>query len=234
MVSAEVSPLRDLHEYLVVMRRIQNFEDRHERSRFHLALGVFGIIALFAGWIEFISHYFLEIDPSQIFFLQSSDYSLSKYPWLVFSTWFIHIAPIATIIVFFTRHQTLSDWKTFYSRAGILWTLSLGSAFTLNGFMASSDNSLIIYIWAGSICLAAFFTPFIIPKKQDILNSRVYFWPLSAISLISGISTLFIEDELRMGVYATILGICLLLVSLGLTWLDQYIFKEYVSQFKQD
>ncbi len=228
--SADTSPLLDLHDFVTTLQRVQNFEDRHERARFHLALGAFGIIALLAGWVELVSHYFLDVDPSQIFFLQSSDYT--EYPWLVLSTWLIHIAPFAIVWVFLLRYQTLSNWKTFYIRVGILWTVTMGLAFILNGFRASSSNEEVVYIWAGAVTLAAFLTPFILPETQTITNFQIYFWPMSAISIVWCCITILMEEAIRMGVYATLMGVSLLTVSLVLTWIDQYSFREQFDQFE--
>ncbi len=220
--------LSELQESVVLLRRVREFEDHLERSRFYLGMGFGGLLAIFAGWVEIVAQHILGTDPTLILFLRDDTYTLSDYSvfWLV--TWLIHVTPIVLLLGFVLRSQTLEHWSRFYFNTGLLWGLCLFLAFFLNSFLVAQDQEFIssaVISYSIFVFIAAALTPIVNLTNEKIHEIRIYFWSLGVMSLIYGIVSFLVEDTLQMGVYCGLLGGTLIIASLFGMWFERVPFK---------
>jgi hypothetical protein len=209
-----LSALKDLQPHLDILKKVVSFEQKSEFNKFYLLLSVSGFVAIVGGWISFVFHRFMDIDPTFFIFglTGNPDLAPTEEPILFISVWLLYAVPILSVAVFSTGASGIINWNRAYRSIGALAISLFFIAHIFIILIGSENSQLIPSIWG-----LVMFIGFTIAGRmfyQKIGNRRVFSGLLSL-----GIGTLvlgvlcssFLPLEYAQLVFGAMLGTFLFL-----------------------
>ena len=211
-----MSDQKGIKKQIEILEKIESFEKDIEFNRFLLIVAFGGLIAIIAGWMEYISFRF--IGTSLTFFqfgmAPSSALQPSEEPVLFLSIWIIVIMLVITIILFSYGSSGVISWNRTYRWIGILAITLYLLTSSIILILGSENSNFFPLIWGIALFIGFGSSGYLLANIEDyrIIFKILLFFATLALGL-GLVNSIIIISTISMFLFLVIFGISLIIGS---------------------